>query len=231
MAFPGRTLPAAAVVVFGLAFFGVLISIYPIAAFDTHSAAKLHLPILESDDDAPTVDPSEDDDTPTPTLMPTSDESLPSEDTEMYPGADEAKEAAFARNFEKEQKKPDEVARRNGLFGGALSNPAGRPADYPVIPKAEPPSSGPLPSENPTAAPQDPVPIPEDLHYDETLEPPPLETTLPDSQTDTELSYPQPPPDLPTDAETFPQPPLDLPADAEPPPPPPPNTFDFPPPS
>jgi hypothetical protein len=231
MALPGRTFSAATAVVFGLALFAILMSIYSIAAFHTQTAANLHVPVLEAGDEEPMADQTKDDDTPTPTLMPTSDEFLPSGDTEPYvnPGADEAKEAAFAGRFAEGAKKPDEVDRRDGLSGGLSNKPADRPAYSPVLPTVEPPSIYSLPSENPTAATPDPAQIPVPPYYDETLQPPPLETTLPDSPTVSESPYLQPlsdlPPDLPPDVETPPQPTSDLPADAGQFPPPPPETL------
>jgi hypothetical protein len=217
-------------VVFGLALFFVLASIYPIAVFDTQAAAKkLVTPILTPDDEEPAANLSEnDDDTLTPTLVPASGESAPLEaaETDNDQQASEAKEAAFAGRFGEEPAKADEAARRNGSLGGLSNSPAGRPPGYPVVPKPDLPSFGPLPSVNPTAASQDPAQTPADAYYDETLQQPSLETTLPDSPTGAGTPYPQLPSDLSADTQTPLQTPSNPPPDAGPsPPPPPPDTL------
>ena len=197
MSLPGWTLPVATAVIFGLTFFGVFTSIYPIAGFDTKGTAERLIPILESGSEEPTANRAEDD-TPTPVLLPASTETPPVESIDMAtdPQASEAVEFVL--------QKP---------FAEAASVPA-----HPVPPTADPPSFESSPSVNT----QDPAQPSADPYADEMPLPVPSQTAPSDMLMGTEETspqYPQPPPEPVTDTGTSLQPPpSDLPADPGTPP-------------
>lgn len=207
----GRTLTTAATVFFGLALFGVLLSIHPLAGFNTKGIAEQHIPVFEMGDEEPTANRSEDD-TPKPVLLPASTETPPSESIEMAtdPQASEAVEFVL-------QKPSAEVA--------------SRPAD-PIVTAAKSWSYKSASSENMPALSQEyPAQPPEDPYVDETLLPMPPQTALFDMPTGMEemssVQSPQQLPDLVTDSGTSAQPlPSDLPADVRTPPQPPPAPSD-----
>jgi hypothetical protein len=212
MDFSGRTLRSAAAVIYGLALFWVLTSIYPIAGFDTHSATEPIIPVLETDIEEPTAGLSGDD-APTPILLPTPAESRRSNSTETStdPRTSEAVEAALREPFAQERNRPEEAARRDD-HRGALANPAGNPAD-PMPPETETPSPKSPASENAIAFYQDAADTSPDQYTDVTAQPDSPQASTPDPVTGTETS-PQAWPDLPMDAETAAEPPWDPPADA-----------------
>ncbi len=199
----GRThITAAAAVVFGLALFGVLMSIHPIAGFNTKGIAEQRIPIFEAGDEEPAVNQSEDH-TPKPVLLlPAPTETAPLEPTEMAadPQASEAVEFILQKPF---------------------AEAVGLPSE-PVVPAAKPPWFESPPSENtPALSQEDSAQPPGDPFVDETLLPVlsvPAQTAPSDMPTSTEETSEQSPQpqDLVTDTgTTSPQPlPPDLPADA-----------------
>src|ERR671914_153624 len=154
MSLPGRSLRAATIIILALTFFGVLMSVYPIAGFSTQSVDKPIIPIWESSDEEQTAEQTEDDDTPVPTLSsaPTQSETSGATETDIDPWTSEVVEAALREPFAQGSNKADEAAsKRDDLPGVAFDNPAARPAD-PVLPRVESPSS-----ENTITSSQDPA--------------------------------------------------------------------------
>lgn len=200
MSLSGWTLPAAATVIFGLAFIGIYVNIYPISDSDTQSAAEVVIPVLEAEDEEPITKPLEDD-ASTPIQSP------PSEvmETAPDPWTSERMEAASKEPFVEEPKKLDEALNKAGVASGNL---ASRPAD-PVFPKVESPSF-----ENTTASFQNPAQSPIDQYTDVTPQPALSQTSPSDLPAGTE-TVPQPPLNLPTDTQQSPQTPSGLPADTE----------------
>src|SRR5215213_1247982 len=158
----GRSLRAATIVILALTFLGVLVSVYPIALFNTRSADKPIIPVWESADEEQAAQKTEDDDTPTPTLssVPAQiDTSGATEETDTDPSTSEVVEAALVEAalrepFAQGPKKADEAAAKgdDDLPRAAFENPAARPAD-PVLPRPEP-----APSQNTiVASSQDPA--------------------------------------------------------------------------
>jgi hypothetical protein len=193
----GRSLRAATIVILALTFLGVLVSVYPIALFNTRSADKPIIPVWESADEEQAAQKTEDDDTPTPTLssVPAQiDTSGATEETDTDPLANEVVEAALREPFAQGPKKADEAAAKgdDDLPRAAFENPAARPAD-PVVPRVES-----APSENTLTSSQDPA-LTSTAQYpdtDVTAQPLPPQTSPPDTPADTE-AFPQPsaPPD------------------------------------
>ena len=191
----GRSLRAATIVILALTFLGVLVSVYPIALFNTRSADKPIIPVWESAGEEQAAQKTEDDDTPTPTLssVPAQiDTSGATEETDTDPSTSEVVEAALVEAalrepFAQGPKKADEAAAKgdDDLPRAAFENPAARPAD-PVLPRPEP-----APSQNTIIAPsQDPA----------------LTSTAQYPDATAQLLPPQtPPPDPPVDPETFAQ--------------------------
>ena len=132
----------ATIVILALSFFGVLMSVYPIAGFSTQSVDKPIIPIWEPGDGEQTAKQTEDDDTPTPTLSsaPAQFETSGATETAIDPWTSEVVEAALREPFAQGPQKADEAAKRDNLPRAAFDNPAGRPADL-VLPKVESPSS------------------------------------------------------------------------------------------
>jgi hypothetical protein len=178
----------AAIVILALSFFGVLMSVYPIAGFSTQSVDKPIIPIWEPGDGEQTAKQTEDDDTPTPTLSsaPAQFETSGATETAIDPWTSEVVEAALREPFAQGPKQADEAAKRDDLPRAAFDNPAARPAD-PVLPKVEPPSS-----ENTITSSQDPALTSTAQYPDVTAQPLPPQTSPPDSPVDTE-TFPQPP--------------------------------------
>lgn len=202
----GRTLTTAvAAAGFGLALFGVLMSIYPIVDFNIKGIAERRIPVFEAGDEEPPVNHSQDH-TPRPVLLlPTPTETPPLELPEMAtdPLASEAVEFALQNPFAE----------------------ATRLTPEPVVPAAKspwfeapPPENTPALSQEPAPSQEDPTQSPEEPYVDEPLLPVPPQTAPSDMSTNTQETSahpPQPPPDLATDTGTSPQPlPSDLPADA-----------------
>jgi hypothetical protein len=187
MSLPGRSLRAATIIILALTFFGVLMSVYPIAGFSTQSVDKPIIPIWEPSDEEQTAEQTEDDDTPVPTLSsaPTQSETSGATETDIDPWTSEVVEAALREPFAQGPKQADESAKRDDPSRAAFDNPAGRPADL-VLPKVESPSS-----ENTTTSSQDPARTSTAQYPDVTAQPLPSQTS---------------PPDAPGDTETFPQP-------------------------
>src|SRR5215216_6412438 len=198
----GRSLRAATIVILALTFLGVLVSVYPIALFNTRSADKPIIPVWESADEEQAAQKTEDDDTPTPTLssVPAQiDTSGATEETDTDPSTSEVVEAALVEAalrepFAQGPKKADEAAAKgdDDLPRAAFENPAARPAD-PVVPRVES-----APSENTLTSSQDPA-LTSPAQYpdtDVTAQPLPPQTSPPDTPADTE-AFPQPsaPPD------------------------------------
>src|ERR687893_893831 len=154
MSLPGRSLRAATIIILALTFFGVLMSVYPIAGFSTQSVDKPIIPIWEPSDEEQTAEQTEDDDTPVPTLSsaPAQSETSGATETDIDPWASEVVEAALREPFAQGPKEADEAAESNDLPRAAFDNPAGRPADPVVLPRVEP-----LPSESTITSSQDPA--------------------------------------------------------------------------
>src|SRR5215210_3853922 len=188
MSLPRRSLRAATIVILALSFFGVLMSVYPIAGFSTQSVDKPIIPIWEPGDVEQTAKQTEDDDTPTPTLSsaPAQFETSGATETAIDPWTSEVVEAALREPFAQRPKQTDEAAKRDDLPRAAFDNPASRPAD-PVLPKVESPSS-----ENTITSSQDPALTSTAQYPDVTAQPLPSQTSPPDAPVDTE-TLPQPP--------------------------------------
>jgi hypothetical protein len=185
----GRTLTTAAAVVFVLALFGVLVSIHPIAGFNTKGIAEQRIPVFEAGDEEPALNQSKDD-TPKPVLIPASTETPPSEPVEIAtdPQASEAVEFVLQKPF---------------------AEATSRPADS-IVTAAKSPSYEPPPPRYTPARPQaDSAQTLLDPYPDETLLPVPPQSTSFDMPTGTEetSAQPLPEPELVTDAATPPQPP------------------------
>ncbi len=192
MSLPGRSLRAATIVILALTFFGVLMSVYPIAGFSTQSVDKPIIPIWEPGDEEQTAEQTEDDDTPIPTLSsaPTQPETSEATETDIDPWTSEVVEAALREPFAQGPKQADEAAKRDDLPRAAFDNPADRPAD-PVLPRVESPSS-----ENTITSSQDPALTSTAQYPYVTAQPLPSQTSPPDSPVDTEtFSQPPAPPD------------------------------------
>ena len=197
----GRSLRAATIVILALTFLGVLVSVYPIALFNTRSADKPIIPVWESADEEQAAQKAEDDDTPTPTLssVPAQiDTSGATEETDTDPSTSEVVEAALVEAalrepFAQGPKKADEAAAKgDDLPRAAFENPAARPAD-PVLSRPEP-----APSQNTIIAPsQDPALTSTAQYPDATAEPLPPQTSPPDPPVNPETfaQAPPPPPD------------------------------------
>ena len=197
----GRSLRAATVAILALTFLGVLVSVYPIALFNTRSADKPIIPVWESAGEEQATQKAEDDDTPTPTLssVPAQiDTSGATEETDTDPSTSEVVEAALVEAalrepFAQGPKKADEAAKGDDdLPRAAFENPAARPAD-PVLPRPEP-----APSQNTIIAPsQDPALTSTAQYPDATAEPLPPQTSPPDPPVNPETfaQAPPPPPD------------------------------------
>ncbi len=188
MSLPGRSLRAATIVILAFTFFGVLMSVYPIAGFSTHSADKPIIPIWEPGDEEQTAEQTEDDDTPIPTLSsaPTQSETSGATETAIDSWTSEVVEAALREPVAQGPKKADEAAKRDDLPRPSFENPAGFPAD-PVLPRVESPSS-----ENTITSSQDPALTSTAQYPDVAAQPLPPQTSPPDSPVDTE-TFPQPP--------------------------------------
>lgn len=182
----GWTLPAAAVV-FGLALFLVYMSMVPITGSNIQSTAELVIPVFEADDEEPMANRREDD-TPEPVLLPTSTETPSLEPREVAndPHASEAVEFVLQKPFAEAAELPGRL----------------------ILPVADPPAFGSLPSENtPALSQEEPVQPPEDQYADEALLPVPPQTAPSDMPTGMEETSSQPPPpDLPADVGTAPHP-------------------------
>ena len=197
----GRSLRAATVAILALTFLGVLVSVYPIALFNTRSADKPIIPVWESAGEEQATKKAEDDDTPTPTLssVPAQiDTSGATEETDTDPSTSEVVEAALVEAalrepFAQGPKKADEAAAKgDDLPRAAFENPAARPAD-PVLSRPEP-----APSQNTIIAPsQDPALTSTAQYPDATAEPLPPQTSPPDPPVNPETfaQAPPPPPD------------------------------------
>jgi hypothetical protein len=192
----GRSLRAATIVIIALTFLGVLVSVYPIALFNTRSADKPIIPVWESGGEEQAAQKAEDADIPTPTLSsaPTQIEtSGATEETAIDGWAREVVEAALREPVAQGPKQADEAAKGgDDLPRAAFENPAARPAD-PVVPRVES-----APSENTLTSSQDPA-LTSTAQYpdtDVTAQPLPPQTSPPDTLADTE-AFPQPsaPPD------------------------------------
>jgi hypothetical protein len=188
MSLLGRSLRAATIVILALTFFGVLMSVYPIAGFSTQGVDKPIIPIWEPGDEEQTAEQTEDDDTPIPTLSsaPTQSETSGATETAIDPWTSEVVEAALREPSGQGPKQADEAAKRDDLPRAAFNNPAGRPADF-VLPRVESPSS-----ENTITSSQDPALTSTAQYPDVTAQPLPSQTSPPDSPVDTE-TFPQPP--------------------------------------
>ena len=149
----GRSLRAATVVILALTFLGVLVSVYPIALFNTRSADKPIIPVWESAGEEQAAQKTEDDDTPTPTLssVPAQiDISGATEETDTDPSTSEVVEAALVEAalrepFAQGPKKADEAAAKgdDDLPRAAFENPAARPADPVLSRQLLPPQTSP----------------------------------------------------------------------------------------
>ena len=205
MSLPGRSLRVATIVILALSFFGVLMSVYPIAGFSTQSVDIPIIPVWEPGDEEQTAEQTEDDDTPTPTLSsaPPQFETSVATETALDPWTSEVVEAALREPFAQGPKQVDEAAESDDLPRAAFDNPAGRPAD-PVLPGVESP-----PSENTITSSQDPALTSTAQYRDVTAQPLPPQTSPPDSPVDTEtFAQPPAPPDDMTSSP--------LPADSQP---------------
>src|SRR4051812_13382603 len=200
----GRILTATAAVLFCLALLWVYTSIESLADSNVQSPSKLALPIWATDDEQ-TAEKLPDDDTPTPALVP-NESSSPSDATEIAtdPSTSELMEAAYTDLLAQEQKKSDEAPKRSDPLPNVPSNPAGRPADYPVLPKVESPSTEPPSPGNTITSPQeDPAQGSTDLASDVTAQPVPAQVSPPNAPEGTKTS-PQPPHALPKGTTTPP---------------------------
>jgi hypothetical protein len=103
----GWTLPAAAVVVFGLPLFWVYANIDSITSPDTQITSERIIPVFEAGDEEPAANRSEDD-THRPVLLPASIETPPSEPEEMAtdPQASEAVEFVLQKSFAESAGRP-----------------------------------------------------------------------------------------------------------------------------
>jgi hypothetical protein len=192
----GRSLRAATIVILALTFLGVLVSVYPIALFNTRSADKPIIPVWESGGEEQAAQKAEDADIPTPTLSSAPaqiETSGATEETAIDGWAREVVEAALREPVAQGPKQADEAAKGgDDLPRAAFENPAARPAD-PVVPRVES-----APSENTLTSSQDPA-LTSTAQYpdtDVTAQPLPPQTSPPDTLADTE-AFPQPsaPPD------------------------------------
>ena len=204
----GRSLRAATIVILALTFLGVLVSVYPIALFNTRSADKPIIPVWESAGEEQAAQKTEDDDTPTPTLssVPAQiDTSGATEETDTDPSTSEVVEAALVEAalrepFAQGPKKADEAAAKgdDDLPRAAFENPAARPAD-PVLPRPEP-----APSQNTIIAPsQDPALTSTAQYPDATAQLLPPQTSPPDPPVDPE-TFAQAPPAPPDESASSP---------------------------
>jgi hypothetical protein len=152
MSLPGRSLRAATIVILALTFFGVLMSVYPIAGLSTQSADEPIIPVWVPGDEEPRAEHLEDD-TPTPTLLSPPTQSPPTEvaETAVDPWTSEVVEAALREPLVEEPMKLDEAAKGDDLLRGAFDNPDRRLAD-PVLPEVESP-----PLENTITSSEDPA--------------------------------------------------------------------------
>jgi hypothetical protein len=215
MGLSDRILTATAAVLFCLALLWVYSSIESFAEdSNVQSPSTLVLPTWVTNDEQTTKKLS-DHDPPTPALV--SNESSPSEPTETVidPSTSELMEAAYTDLIAvQEPKKLDEAPKRHDPFTGALSNPAGLPADYPVLPKVESPSMEPPSSGNAiTSFQEDPAQGSTDQATGVTGQPGPAQTPPPNTPEVAQAS-PQPPLVPPTGTETPTQSPHALPAGA-----------------
>src|SRR5215217_9120670 len=197
----GRSLRAATIVILALTFLGVLVSVYPIALFNTRSADKPIIPVWESAGEEQATQKAEDDDTPTPTLssVPAQiDTSGATEETDTDPSTSEVVEAALVEAalrepFAQGPKKADEASAKgdDDLPRAAFENPAARPAD-PVLPRPEPARS-----QNTITFSQDPALTSTVQYPDATAEPLPPQPLPPDPPVNLETfaQAPPPPPD------------------------------------
>ena len=185
---PDRSLLAATLVILALTFFGVLVSVYPIAHFTTQSVDNPIIPVWEPAAEEQTAEKPEDAATPTPTLAssPVQFETSGVPETGIDPWASEVVEAALREPFAQGPKEADEAAESNDLPRAAFDNPAGRPAD-PVLPRVES-----LPSESTITSSEDPALTSTAQYPDVTAQPLPPQTSPPDSPVDTE-TFIQPP--------------------------------------
>jgi hypothetical protein len=214
---PDRSLLAPVIVILALTFFGVLVSVYPIAPFITQSVDKPIIPVWEPADEDQTAKQTADDDTPTPTLSSSlthSETSEATEETAIDPTTSEVVEAALREPFVEEPKTPDKVSKGDDLPRATFNNPAGHLTD-PALPKVE----SPPPLENTITPSEDPVLASTDQYPGVMAQPVPSQTPPPDSPTGTEASLQPPldlqadmdpswqlPPELSADTEAFPQP-------------------------
>ena len=195
---PDRSLLAAVIVILALTFYGLLVSVYPIALFSTQRADKPIIPVWEPGDEEQPAQKTEDEDTPTPTLSSsptrseTSETSGATEETDVDSLASEVVEAALREPVAQGPKEAEEAAKGDDLPRAASYNPAARPADS-ALPRVESPSS-----ENALTSSQDTAltSTAQSPDTDATAQPLPSQTSSPDSPTDTE-AFPQPsaPPD------------------------------------
>jgi hypothetical protein len=181
----GGILAATAAVLFCLALLWVYTSIESLADSNVQSPSKLALPIWATDDEQ-TAEKPPDNDTPTPARVP--NESSPSDAMEVAtdPSTSELMEAAYTDLLAQEPKKSDEAPKSSDPFPGAPANPAGRPADYPVLPKVESPSTEPPSSGNTiTSSQEDPAQGSTDLASGVTAQPVPAQISPPNTPTGT----------------------------------------------
>src|SRR5215207_5252462 len=202
----GRSLRAATIVILALTFLGVLVSVYPIALFNTRSADKPIIPVWESAGEEQATQKAEDDDTPTPTLssVPAQiDTSGATEETDTDPSTSEVVEAALVEAalrepFAQGPKKADEAAAKGGDDPrAAFENPAARPAD-PVLARPEP-----APSQNTITFSRDPALTFTAQYPDATAEPLPPQTSPPDPPVNPE-TFAQAPPAPPDESASSP---------------------------
>jgi hypothetical protein len=184
---PDRSPLAAAIVILGLTFFGVLTSVYPIAGLNIQSVDEPIIPVWEPSDEEQTAGQTEDDDTPVPTLSSAPTQSSPSGATEtaIDPWTSEVVEAALREPFVEEPKKSDEATKGEDPLRGAFDNPDGRLAD-PILPQVESP-----PLENTITSSEGPALTSTHQYPDVTAQPVPPQHPPPDSLADTE-AFPQP---------------------------------------
>ena len=204
----GRSLRAATIVILALTFLGVLVSVYPIALFNTRSADKPIIPVWESADEEQVAQKPQDEDTPTPILssVPAQiDTSGATEETATDPSTSEVVEAALVEAalrepFAQGPKKADEAAKGGDDLPRAASyNPAARSAD-PVLARPEP-----APSQNTIIAPsQDPALTSTAQYPDVMAQPLPPQTSPADPPVDPEETFAQPPPPPPDESASSP---------------------------
>src|SRR5215212_3362765 len=198
----GRSLRAATIVILALTFLGVLVSVYPIALFNTRSADKPIIPVWESADEEQAAQKTKDDDTPTPTLssVPAQiDTSGATEETDTDPSTSEVVEAALVEAFVQGPKKADEASAKgdDDLPRAAFENPAARPAD-PVLPRPESARS-----QNTITFSQDTALTSTAQYPDATAEPLLPQTSPPDPPVNPE-TFAQAPPAPPDESASFP---------------------------